>query len=182
MTESQALPLIVVCLLIAAAASSHRLKRAAQPLRLQLAEQGEALIVDPNLPKHLRGYVRLLLESAFDNRTTLLIGLVYVPVIAIQIMLNPKAVSKRVSGLSIHDKGTREKLDELRRIHDRITLANNPFLLLLLELEILVIVPASVPLPCFVLEILPERPDRNTTLGVVEVRSAEFKAKHLKAA
>lgn len=110
-----------------------RLKAGAQPLRLRLADEGEALLKSGKLNDRGRHLVNMLLNNAFGFRAKLLLMLVAVPYVAFQQIFQSKA-SINSADLGVSDLDTKKKLDDLRRLHITITVANHPLLSTLVAL------------------------------------------------
>jgi len=165
---SNLLPLIIVFGLALWSWAYYRLQRAAQPLRLELAKKGERLLGDPDLPVPMRDFVRFLLDTAFSNRAVLLFGIFYVPCIAFFIAVFPHKISKVMRRFHIPNKETRAAFDEVMRLHDRITLANHPILLFLLEAEILLLVAPTVLLVGILREVVSPEIGRQSTMDIIE--------------
>jgi len=168
-------PLFIVFALVVLTWASYRLQHAAQPLRLELAAKGERLLGDAELPPDLRAFVCFLLDTAFSNRIALLVGIFYVPYIAFSILTNPNRVAKKLRRFEIKNKETRAAFDEVMRLHDRITLANHPFLLMLVEAEILVFVAPAVVLVAVFRQVVSPEMGREAAMDLVEERGIRLR-------
>lgn len=120
---------------------SWRLKKSAQPLRLELATRGEAVLADPHMPAAVKDYVRMLLRTAFGMRTFLIGAIVFLPFASLAIIAFPRLLTDATNELSIADPAKRAEFRDLSRLHDRITLANNPLLFGAFLLEAAVLLP-----------------------------------------
>lgn len=182
MTEFEYWPLVAAATLVVASVAHHRLIKAAQPLRLELAEKGERLIAHPGLPKHMQSQVRFLLDRAFNMRGVLLFGLVLVPVIALIAIVRPTKFLSFVDQTKIKDETANSDFIEFRRLHDRITLANHPLLLLLLEFEIVLFMPLGILVVGLVCGRVPLRGDRDAVMSAIEMKkSTVFGHNHVRA-
>jgi len=123
---------------------SWRLKRVAQPLRLSLAERGEELLANPNLPETVRSYVRMLLATAFGMRAMLIASIIIFPFFALALLIWPRLWTAAEKDLLIRDPATRADFIEVYRLHDRITFANNPILFGFLHVEMAIIAPVAL--------------------------------------
>jgi hypothetical protein len=168
------LPLAGVAVFVAASAAHRRLVRAAQPLRLLLAEKGEALLVHPRLSKELRETVKFMMDRAFGNRFGLLLGIVIIPTIALCMIFRPSSVATQMRRLSNADPEVQALFTEVMRLNDRITLANHPILLLLLETEILLLFPVGILFLGLVKGRIPSSGDRDTVINLIETREARM--------
>jgi hypothetical protein len=170
------LPVLIVGLLCLMLGLSYRLRASAQSLRMELAHKGEAFVADESMPASLRDQVSFMLDTAFGMRVCLLFSFVLLPVV-VAILLNRR---KRLAFLKDYygDPAPRAKFDEIRRLHDRITLANHPLLLPLLELEILLVVPTVILLVALIRGRIPGRLNRDVVVTYLETRPMHLHWKH----
>ena len=159
-------PVVVVGVLVVTSVTHHRLVRAAQPLRLELAEKGERLLANPTLSAEMRGLVRFMLDTTFNMRGPLLFGILAVPAIAVAAILRPAEFFKK----DIEDPSAQALFFEVRRLHDRITLANHPILLPLVEFEILFFMPFAIVLIGLMHGRIPMKGDRDAVMSAIEIR------------
>jgi hypothetical protein len=167
-------PALIVSGVVSYSFARLRLRKAAQPLRLQLAEKGERLLGSPNLPTNLRPYVEWLLSTAFGNRSAIFFGFAFVPIAAVMIATRPAILQSFMRKLQINDIETRLLFEEVSRLHDRITLANHPLPLILLEFEVLVFVPLGILAYALIHGRVPESGSSQAIKTFVEVKEQEF--------
>ncbi len=146
----------------------RRLNQAVQPLRLHLAERGEALLADPELPPSARDHVEFLLDTAFGMRATLLFGIFIVPVVAALFVVRNRWIRTSVDKMKIQNAESRARFYELCRLHDRITLSNHPILLPIIELQLVVFMPIAILLRGLIFGKLPETGGRESVITFIE--------------
>ncbi len=168
MTEAQFFPLAVVIALFIFSFVNRRLKRAAQPLRLRLAEKGEEFLAKPDLPKPMREHVEFLLKSSFNMRGSLLLAIVMIPIIAFLFVVRHRYLRRSVDKLNVTDQATRASFYDLCRLHDRITLTNHIFLLPIVELELVLFMPLAIVLRGIVQGTVPETGGRESVITFIE--------------
>lgn len=122
----------------------QKIRAAAQPLRTQLAERGEELLGDPNLPKHLHRFVRYHLETAFNDRARLIFTIFAVPLFPIFVAIFQSEFFAFKRRFSIKNPDTQLLFDQVMKLHDRITFANHPLLMMLVEFEVVLFVPIPI--------------------------------------
>jgi hypothetical protein len=174
MNDHDIWPLVIVSLIAAGSTAYRRLVRAAQPLRLLLAEKGERLLVHPKLPKDLKEIVRFMLDSAFGNRPALLTGLFLVPMIAIDAVLRPSHFVSFMRQISNLEPDILAAYIEIERLHDRIMLANHPILFMLIEFEILTFLPLGILSFALIKGRVPVGGDRDTVMNLIETKEAKL--------
>jgi hypothetical protein len=121
-------PVILSGGLVVYAIAMRRLQRAVQPLRIELAEKGERLLASNYLSRDAKEHVRFLLDSAFGLRLVLLVCLFSMPIFAIYYLIYPKPLLAMDRSLQIKDPESKICFDRVSALHERITLANHPFL------------------------------------------------------
>jgi hypothetical protein len=121
-------PVILSGALVVYAIAVRRLQRAAQPLRIELAGKGEWLLSSNYLSKEIKDHVLFLLDSAFGSRLVLLFSILAMPIIAVWLLIYPKPMLDMDKHLHIKDAELKICFDRVATLHDRITLANHPFL------------------------------------------------------
>lgn len=105
------------------------LKRKAQPLRLELADKGSAVLARADVSENGRNLVQMYLDSTFSFRAHLLLAHLVVPVLALvhasRVISNggKEPNERRERNPEVHSA-----IDELTDIHLRVTLANHPVL------------------------------------------------------
>jgi len=121
-------PVILSGTLVVYAIAIRRLQIAVQPLRIELAEKGERLLSSNDLSKDAKDHVRFLLDSAFGLRRVLLACLFLMPIFAIFYLIYHKNFLDIDRSLQIKDPESKICFDRVSALHERITLANHPFL------------------------------------------------------
>jgi hypothetical protein len=148
--------------------ADRRLKRAAQPLRLRLAQKGEDFLALRDIPDSTRSHVKFLLDRAFGMRASLLLALVAIPVIAVLFVVNQRSLLKSVQKLDTLDPAVRAEFFEIVRLHDRITLTNHYFLLPIVELELVLFMPLAIVLRGIIRGSVPETGGRDSVITFIE--------------
>ncbi len=149
-------------------AVDRRLNRAVQPLRLRLAEKGEALLADGKLTPSAREHVQFLLDTSFGMRWTLLLSIFAIPVVAALFVLRNRWIRTSVDKMKIGDPETRAAFYELCRLHDRITLTNHFILLPIIEFEMVLFMPLAILLRGVISGALPETGGRESVITFIE--------------
>jgi len=165
---SNLIPLFFVFALVVWTWAATRLQRAAQPLRIELAEKGERLLGDKDLPEPLRDFVRFLLDTAFSNLAALVFGVFYVPYLAVSIAISPERVTNDLRRFQIPNPETRAAFNDVMRLHDRVTLANHPILLLVVEIEILFFVGIAILFAAIFREAVSPEMGRDAAMDLVD--------------
>lgn len=151
--------------------AQRRLKKAAQPLRLDLAEKGEMLLSQQALPPFVREHTNYMLNSAFNDRLSLLASLLFIPFFASYLIIAPKHFLTALSAFEIHDIFLRTKHKDLMELHDKITMANHPILWLLVEIELVVCLPLALFIAAMLRGYLPGMALHDTFIGLIETKS-----------
>jgi len=174
MTHSEAalMPVLVGAVLLLFITVSARLKMASQPLRLRLAEKGEAFLALPGASKAMKDYVRFLLDSAFGMRLHLLFSLVAIPFIAVLLIVRQRYIRQSVEKFMVKDPEVMAAFVELCRLHDRITLANHFILLPLVELQLVLFMPMAILLRGLIKGVLPDVGGRESVVTFIEDKLA----------
>jgi hypothetical protein len=139
-----------------------------------LAEKGERLLANPELPKPLRESVEFMLDTTFGNRWALAGGLVLVPIIAVYTFCRPSYFVSFMRQLHNADPEIMASYIEVERLHDRIMLANHPVLFILVEFEILLFLPVGILLFALIKGRIPIGADRDTVMNLIETKEARF--------
>lgn len=168
MIDSPYLPISIGFGVAAWMFADRRLKRAAQPLRLSLAERGEAFLTRSDIPPHARTHVQFLLDHAFGMRGSLLFAVVSIPVIAILFVFRQRYLRRSVDKIRINDPAANAEFFEICRLHDRITLTNHYILLPLVELELVVFMPLAIVLRGILRGVVPETGGRESVITFIE--------------
>jgi hypothetical protein len=139
------LPLAIGAVLVINSYLHRRLLVAAQPLRLELAKRGDALLRDSHLPPRARGMVTFVLDHAFGMSALLAIAIVAIPV-AVPIMIVRGEMQRDADETASMKGALRAEYDQLMSLHGRIIFATNPFLMTVALLEMFLI---AAPLVLF---------------------------------
>jgi hypothetical protein len=166
-------PVALAGALVAATYAHRRLMRAAQPLRLQLAEKGELLLANPKVPKRHRRFVNAMLDSAFSNYMFLIFATCCIPIVAVLLIFDPDRVISKIKELSAADAEVRTAIADLSKLHDRITFYNHPLLMLFIEFELLIAIPVAVLLSGLIHGSAPPRANRDEVLELIEAKEHE---------
>jgi hypothetical protein len=169
MSEFTYWPLVVTAAVVGGAVAHARILKAVQPLRLELADKGRILLSTKSLSEECQNFVKFLLDHAFSFRGGLLFAIVAIPIFGMCLLIAP---SKLDSPLKKLDPGTASSLRELVRLHDRITLANHPILMMILEFEILLVLPAAVLISGLIRGNIPKKGDRESVMTLLEAKEA----------
>ena len=165
---AEILPLIIVALVIVSSVARYRLVRAAQPLRLMLAQKGELLLAQRGLSTEVQEIVEFMLDTAFGNRTMLIAGLVLTPIIAASLIFRPSKFAEFMKRTSIADPESQSLYSEVWRLHERIMLANHPILYPIAELEIFILALVGILLVALMRGHIPMNGDRESFLSFIE--------------
>lgn len=161
-------PVIVAGVLAAHFWFRRRLSTAAQPLRLELASRGEALLARGDLSPSVRASTEVMLEEGFGARLSLLMGLALVPILAVVMVLRMRVLSRFMREAERMPSSAYEEFQSLMRLHDRINLANNPFLMVAVEVTILVFLPVAILARGLIVGKLPKVGDRAFIMTLIE--------------
>lgn len=164
-----------VALLTFLAWARNRLIVIAQPLRLELADKGEALLRHSGLPTNQRAHVMAALDTAFSNGPTLAIGLLLVPILAIFLVVRQKTLIRVFGTFDWENAEAKALYGDVMRLHRRITFANHPLLTTLLTLEIDIVLPIALTLRALLRGSLVAPPakvaDQGAILDAIETKS-----------
>jgi hypothetical protein len=150
-------PVLAAAALLFLSLVSWRLKRAAQPLRLEMAEVGERLLANPTLSPHMKNYVAHMLQTAFSFRLELLALIIGIPFVGLVLLFAPRIFAAELERLRVFDSVAKADLVDLNRLHHKISMANNPILFTVILIESAVIIPlGSIILTVFHGSIPPE--------------------------
>jgi len=168
MDESSVYNVAIPILLLAIVWLQARLSRAAQPLRLELADCGEALLQMPDLPKAVRKLVAHDLDTAFGSRLTLLSGLLLIPAIGLCVIVAPKRFFADIGAFSVEQPELYKRYREFNDLHDKITMANNPILWFIFQLELLTVAYVAVLIFAALRSQMPNRALHDAITGLIE--------------
>lgn len=130
------IPFVAAAALIVWSAFQGRLSRRAQPLRLQLADRGEALLARPDLTDETRKDVQFMLGTAFPRPFMLLFCVVVVPFVALYTVARPGMRTDMHRRYLQMSPKARTLYGEVRALHNRIVLANHPLLASIVVFEV----------------------------------------------
>jgi hypothetical protein len=129
---------------IAVAVQAARvLSRAAQPLRLELAECGEELLRDPQLPHDIRHYVEFALDEAFGSKVFYLLAYLALPLATLLLILRAGWIDVMIPDVSELSPESRVLFDRVLGLSDKVMVANNPIMHTLLMLETSIVKPIA---------------------------------------
>ncbi|MFZ3325184.1 MAG: hypothetical protein WA231_04515 [Methylocella sp.] len=135
------LPVIVSLSIFFYAMVMRRLQRSVQPLRLEMADKGEWLLACNYLDAKVKVQISRILDGAFNYRLTSLFRIIIIPFLAAVIILWPKTLDNTASELNIKDERVMAYLNDVYRLHLRITFANHPILFAILIMELSIVIP-----------------------------------------
>ena len=130
-------PVYVALGILVASLVARRLKQAVQPLRLAMADIGEELIANDNVPCETREAVKICLDMAFGARWFLVLAIIAAPLFAIIWLVKPNAVAGRY----IKDDVLRLKSEEFDKLNVFVMAANNPILFAIVFFEFMIFSP-----------------------------------------
>ena len=107
------------------------LSAAAQPIRLELADRGEAFLREPGVPPFVSERVRFMLDHAFGMRGVLLASIIFIGPISLAFLINPKWFARYDLRSAALDEGHKREFREIERLHRIVIFLNNPILTLL---------------------------------------------------
>ncbi len=175
MTVVDLAPVAVVALIPVGLFLNGRLTMAAQPLRLELAEKGEALLAVSDLPKEVRSQVNYMLETAFGMGIPLLFSVLVFPFLGLAaVSFRRDLLARAERDYSTLPSEQRARLYELMRLHERITSANHPALQAVMELEFLMIAILGLVIMSVMKQPLPRTFDRAVVMNMMEMGESRF--------
>jgi hypothetical protein len=166
----------VILTLLAAVAvylfTATLLSRAAQPLRLRLADLGEELIADPAVPPAFKRQARFYMSTAFGMAGPLIFGIFALPVVAIIYVVRLRLITAFAFDMDRLSELNRRRFLEMDRLHTRITLANNPILAFVFAIEMVILAGLATIVRALLKGFpLTNETDRELFLYVVEEKS-----------
>jgi hypothetical protein len=173
-------PVVIACLLAAIVVADRRLKAAAQPLRMRLAERGEEFLQNNGIPDQVRDHIGFLLDHAFRMRGSLILALVAVPIVAIVFAVRREPILRH-GKVDQMDPEAREAFFEICRLHSRITLINHWILYPLVELEIGLVMPLAIIMRAIIYGRVPETGGRHSVISFIEYKQTHLRLKHTHA-
>jgi hypothetical protein len=94
-----------------------------------------------------------------------------VPVVACIIMVNPSYLNSAEIQFQLMDASAKALFTEVTRLHDRITLANHPILMPILELEILLLIPLAILVNSLIRGRVPLNGGRDAVMNLIEAKA-----------
>jgi hypothetical protein len=119
----------------------RRLQRSVQPLRLEMADKGEWLLSSDSLDSKAKARVSRMLGGAFSYRLTVLFRIVIMPLLAALIILRPQILDNMADELNTDDERVKTYMNDVFRLHIRITFENHPTLFAILMLKMSIVIP-----------------------------------------
>lgn len=174
-------PVVIVSIIAAVAVADRRLKAAAQPLRLRLAEKGEEFLQRRGIPDQVREHITFLLDHAFGFRWFLVLALLAVPVIALVFAVRPKPLFRHEQ-LDNMEPEARQAFFEICRLHNRIALINHWILLPLVELEMVLFMPLAIIIRTIIYGRVAETGGRDSVFSFIEYKQTHLRMRHEHAA
>jgi len=161
-------PLLVAIAITLGVALQRQLNKAAQPLRLELADKGEHLLAQADVPVIAKRQIRYMLDTAFHSRFVLLIAIVVMPVIAVYIIIAPKRFIGSIKNNEIQNSELRALHHDLMELHDKITMVNHPLLWLILQIDMLIFIATAVLIAGALRGYLPNRAIQDSIMKFIE--------------
>lgn len=116
-----------VALLIMFFLAQRRINTFIQPLRLRMVALGNELTADERLPEHYRFGVEYEMDFAYSP-WNLVLSIVFLPVAALQMAINPKARNMACAELDAMPEDLRRKLELFLDLANKSMYAANPLL------------------------------------------------------
>jgi hypothetical protein len=178
MTAFDLLPLAVTAVLVGLAYLRRRLMKAAQALRLELAERGERFFRDEAAPPRIRGQVQFMLDHAFGQTWMMLCSVIAVPfAVPFMVLRGSNLLQMEADRRGMTPTQRAEHFD-LLALHGRIMLANHPIMLPLVEFEMfLVTLPLILAVAAINGDLLPGV-NHASVLSALESGGAPFRRRH----
>lgn len=141
MTAANILPILIPVVALGMILVGSRLSKVVQPLRLKMAEKGEALLAKPNLPDPFKTQIEFMLSNAFGGKLHFFLVIILTPIALAAYLLVPP-LRRRIDRAGARlDTELEAEYEEVLRLFDKITMGNHPFLWLALQLVDAVIIP-----------------------------------------
>jgi len=182
MIELAILPVVVALGILVLVWGHYEVVLAAQPLRLQLAEKGEQLLAKEGLPPFIRAQTEFILRTAFGSGRQLFVCAIMAIPVMVTLLFQRAWFTQMVQAIESLDAETKQLRTEVIRLHNRITLANNPVLFMIVNLEVLVFSPIGLFLFAIFRKRLPLSGDSDTLIAAIEMRKARLNSNHLRHA
>lgn len=144
MIEVSYTPVVVVALLCLMAFIRNKMDEAVQPMRLEMAEQGEALLRHPHLSKQVKESVRYCLDHAFGARRHLILEMMFIPFFALTVLFNMMWVKHVIDECHIDEKEARADATDFFGLYEQISWINNPLLMTITSLEFHIFVTVAI--------------------------------------
>jgi len=143
-----ALPAIGAVLVIGAYARD-RLDRAAQKLRLEMADRGERFLKQDGLPQRVRDDVNFMLDGAFGYFWPMVVMPFVAPFAMFWVLRKNGPLARDAVARRKLAPAQRAEYDAISSINMRVLFANHPFLVVIVELEMLILFAPFVLLMAF---------------------------------
>jgi hypothetical protein len=173
-------PVIIACIVASIVIADRRLKAAAQPLRLRLAEKGEDFLQRRGVPDQAREHTTFLLNHAFGMRWFLILSLVAVPIVALVFAVRRKPILRH-QALENMEADARDAFFEICRLHNRISLMNHWMLVPVLELELVLLMPLAIIVRSIIYGRVPESGGRESVISFIEYKQTHLRMRHVHA-
>jgi hypothetical protein len=172
MYKSEYLPAIIVSALCLYALLRIKVGKAMQPKRLELARVGRDALSNPLINDEYKEYINFLLDHAFGVGWFLIFEIVSIPFISAIIVLRMSWIRKMMLFSGIEDQTAIEQIERIERLFYEISWANNPFLMIIVEVEMAVFISIAILLRVSLLSLIPnlEVPEikRDVISGILE--------------
>ncbi len=170
-------PILIVLSIAIETIAKRQLNKAAQPLRLKLADGGEHLLAQPDLPAMARIHISYMLNSVFSCWLTLVIGIFMVPFVALYFAVFPRRFMASMKKHEIHNAQLRLQHSEMMELHDKITMANHPLLWMVLEIEMLIFLFVAILLAAVLSGCLPNKAVHESVMSLIESLKIRVRSK-----
>ncbi len=161
---------------------AQTLSRAAQPLRLRMAELGEPLLADPSLPRKFKRHVAFLLDHAFSMRAVMWASVFLIPALAVISVVRARWLAPFVLDEQELPAKSREDFREVVKLHNRITVANHSIMMPVITIELVLSTWLATVVRGVFRGVIASNADANTVLMVLEEKteaiSARFRHNH----
>lgn len=144
MIDAPYLPVLLAASLCILIFISNRLDKVIQPMRLILAEKGEALLKNPHLNDRVKSSINRHINNAFGNKYDLIKEIIYIPFFAIILLFQMKRIKKIITENKIDDKSTRVDAMEFFKLSEEIKWFNNPVLMTIVNVEFYFLVSIAI--------------------------------------
>lgn len=174
MTPADLAPIGIAALLVASALGHQRVLKAAQPLRLEFATKAEQLLASAELPPRVRRHVEFMLNHSFNGLGLLLTAIPALPFLLLFMVFRRKHVIALMDPFESLEPSLKGRLDDIERLHQRITLANHPIVMLILYAEMTLFLPLGLLAMAVLQGRMPSYLDGPMVLNLLESGEARF--------